>query len=115
MKLTPGEIRALGGDWPLDPAVADLIALRGRAIDLDQTLDNLERAARHVHHALEATSQRARQWNAPPEVTDERDRYGSRRIACTEAIAQVRAIRERARQRGAWWHRMRARLASLLR
>lgn len=117
MKLTPAEIRALGGDWPLDPEVADLVVVsRGGAIDLDATLERLESAVRHVQRELDEISRFARQWNASPsDVTDNRDRFGSRRVACTEAIAQVRAIAERARMPGAWLRRVRARMVALFR
>jgi len=116
VRLTPDEIRALGGVWPLDSDVADLVVERGGAIDLDATLANLESAARYVQRELDDMSRFARQWNASyGDFTDNRDRYGSRRIACTEAIAQLRAVRGRARMPGAWLRRMRARLAALVR
>ena len=110
MKLTPAELRAFGCTWPLDRDVADLIVEHRGAIDLDQTIDNLEHAARRAQRELEDLDANALRWNGTPADPKERARHARRRTSCSEAIAQLCAARERAQLPGAWLRRVRARV-----
>jgi hypothetical protein len=110
VKLTPAELRAFGCTWPLDRDVADLIAERRGSIDLDQTIDNLERATQHAQRELEDLDADALRWNGTRADPMARGRHARRRTSCSEAIAQLRAARERALMPGAWLRRVRARV-----
>lgn len=89
----PEHIRAAGFEWPKLDVVKERQVLVGEAVDLEATLKRLEDSHAYYDREIAQMYSFARQWGASvDDITDNREVFGEKRLACAEGIAHVKAV-----------------------